>query len=287
MPTAGYGRCRPLAPPMQGRRVRATDPHRILWRGIMITTKRILPLMAAAALLALAGCSGDDASPTAATPVGGDDYAALDLNQTYGGLTASDEPVAFGDQTLAAELDAEAGSEADDPLADDPAVRRYEAMCQGEPAPGDSLRPRITYVTLRWGMLRGPEDTTAVTPPCDAVRLDRFGAHRRRRAGRPARAALRAPLRPPDLAAPGPAHRGLRVPHRLRLGRPGAGDHRAAGAGRRRQHRHGHGRSPGSARPWPTSCTSARPWSSWTSPWRTWAGWTGCSTWTTRACASR
>ena len=133
------------------------------------TITRILPLAAMAALLALAGCSGGDNSPTAATSVGGDDYAALDLNRTYGGLTETDEAVAFGDKALEAELDAESGTEADDPLAGDPAVRRFEAMCQGEPAPGDSVRPRITYLTLRWGMLRGPEDTTAITPPCDVT----------------------------------------------------------------------------------------------------------------------
>lgn len=124
-------------------------------------------LMLGAGLGLLAGCSGDDAVPTAAVPTGGDDYAALDLDDPWGGLSVSDEAEAFGDESLEAELLAEDGQLADDPLAADPEVRRLEQMCEGPARPDDPARPRITYVRLRWGMLRGPEDTTAIDRPCD------------------------------------------------------------------------------------------------------------------------
>ncbi len=129
-------------------------------------TRIALILVLGAGLALLAGCSGDEAAPTAAVPTGGDDYASLDLNDPWGGLTESDETEAFGDESLVAELLAEEGQLADDPLAADPEVRRLEQMCEGPGRPDDPARPRITYVRLNWGMLSGPEDTTAVERPC-------------------------------------------------------------------------------------------------------------------------
>ena len=128
-------------------------------------------LILAAALLALgllAGCS-DDAADPAVSAAGGDDYAALDFSDPYGGLTASDEQEAFADEALLAMSLAGEGEEIADPVADDPAVREMLRRGEMAPDPADTTRPRFTFVHLRWGMLRDMMDTLAVEPPCEVT----------------------------------------------------------------------------------------------------------------------
>lgn len=139
----------------------------------------ILLLTALGALALLAGCSDESSEPLAAAPTGGDDYENLDLSDQFGGLTASDEQEAFGEDALKALLLAEDDEEVADPLADDPQIRSWEAMGDRPGDPTDRARPYFTYLRLSWGMLRDPGDTLAVEPPCDVtdwtgyVRVDR------------------------------------------------------------------------------------------------------------------
>lgn len=137
-------------------------------------------LAGAAALLwilavGLAGC-GNDGDPTGTNDVGVDDYDAMDMNEAYGGLTATDEQPAFGDaevEQIAAE-DRDAAS--DDPLQTDPEVAAYEDDLS-DPAAPDSLRPTITAVKLTWGRLDGPlADAAESDEPTDwsgMFRVDR------------------------------------------------------------------------------------------------------------------
>ena len=79
----------------------------------------ILLLMSMLVLTSLmTGCSEDTTAP-ADTPAAGDDYSQLDFALPYGGLTASDEEVAFGDEALLAMSLAEEGEEVADPVADE------------------------------------------------------------------------------------------------------------------------------------------------------------------------
>jgi hypothetical protein len=117
----------------------------------------------------LAGCSSDDTDPTAASQTGFDNYEQMDLSQTYGGLTETDEEEAFGDEALKAMMLAEEQDVVDDPLAMDPLVLELEELGR-QPSDGDLReRPKFTYLRLRWGMLRGPDDTLQVEPPCDVT----------------------------------------------------------------------------------------------------------------------
>lgn len=127
----------------------------------------LLPVLAL--LLLMTGCSTDDATPTSAGLSGSDDYAQIDFNQEFGGLTATDENAAFSDPTLEAMLLAEEGAAVDDPLADDPAVRALEDLNRRAATLPDSVRPRFTFVRLRWGMLRSAADTVEIMPPCEAI----------------------------------------------------------------------------------------------------------------------
>jgi hypothetical protein len=129
----------------------------------------LLPLIAALALLA-AGCGNDDAGPVGASDLtGSDDYTAFDFSSEYGGLTVTDEPVAFDDPELAKLLAEEEAEEVPDPWAADPELARLEELARTAETLPDSLRPRFTFVHLRWGMLRGEGDTLAVEPPCDVT----------------------------------------------------------------------------------------------------------------------
>lgn len=125
----------------------------------------ILPVLSLFLILA-AGCSQDSTTPADVVVTGGDDYAKLDFSQEFGGLTASSEDEAFADPDLEAQLLAEDGDAVEDPLADDPEVRRLEAMGEHAFSGPDSMRPRFTYVRLRWGMLRGAVDSVEIMPPC-------------------------------------------------------------------------------------------------------------------------
>jgi hypothetical protein len=128
----------------------------------------LLVLMLTAGLILLVSCS-DESAPLATDQVANDDFDTIDFNDPYGGLTASDEDVAFGDDALQALLLAEVDEAVDDPLAADPEVLALEAASRG---PGDrenAPRPRFTYLRLRWGMLHGPDDSVSIEPPCDVV----------------------------------------------------------------------------------------------------------------------
>jgi len=139
----------------------------------------ILLLMATLVLTSLmTGCSEDTTAP-AEPQTAGDDYSQFDFALPYGGLTASDEEVAFGDEALLAMSLAEEGEEVADPVADDPMVRDLERQGQSRYDPNDPNRPHFTFVHLRWGMLRDMMDSVAVTPPCavtdwtGAINVDR------------------------------------------------------------------------------------------------------------------
>lgn len=126
-------------------------------------------LMASLAVTGLlTGCSEDNATPVSAA-AGGDDYSQIDFSQPYGGLTASDEDVAFGDESLLGVSLAEEGEEVLDPVADDPQVRELEEMGRRPMDPNNPDRPHFTFVHLRWGMLRDMMDSVAITPPCDVT----------------------------------------------------------------------------------------------------------------------
>lgn len=138
----------------------------------MNRTFSLAPLiLAAAALMALgllAGCSSEDSNLTATTAAG-DNFDQMDFSRTYGGLTATDEYVAFGDEGLKAMLLAEDQEAVDDPLATDPEVLEMEEQSRNQERRQHRKLPDFTYLRLRWGMLRGPDDTTAVDRPCDVT----------------------------------------------------------------------------------------------------------------------
>jgi len=130
---------------------------------------KILTILAVPALLGLlAGCGGDETATTPGT-AGTDDYAALDLNDPGGGLTETDEPVAFDDAVLKAMLLTEDGQEIDDPVADDPLVLRMQERLRERDRYRDDELPGITFARLTWGMLRDPGYTAPVAGPCDAT----------------------------------------------------------------------------------------------------------------------
>ncbi|MCP4573050.1 MAG: hypothetical protein GY838_11905 [bacterium] len=135
----------------------------------MLNHRRFMSLLLALGAFALlAGCSNEGSDPLATGPTG-DDYDSLDFSDEFGGLTASDEDEAFGEDALKALLLAEENEEVADPLCDDAQVRAWERLGNLPANAHDPARPHFTYVRLRWGMLRGPEDTLAVEPPCGAT----------------------------------------------------------------------------------------------------------------------
>lgn len=117
--------------------------------------KPTTPLLIAAtwlALLGLGGCGDSDKATTAGT-TGTDDYSTIDLDQPYGGLSASDEQPAFGDPYLVS-LDGRDGQELySDELRNDADVRGYEQMGSQPGDPNDPARPRFTFVRIVWGNL--------------------------------------------------------------------------------------------------------------------------------------
>jgi hypothetical protein len=115
----------------------------------------------------MAGCSSDETSLTTTSQTGFDDYELMDMDQAYGGLTATDEEVAFGDEALKAMLLAEEQEAVTDPLADSPLVLEMEERSRHRERYEDGERPKFTYLRLKWGMLRGADDATADERPCD------------------------------------------------------------------------------------------------------------------------
>lgn len=127
---------------------------------------RFLLILAAVALMGLltAGCSDDSSNPLVEDSSGSDQYEDFDFSKDYGGLTVSDETEAFEDEALMAMMQAEDDEIVDDPMAQDPEVLQWERMGQGPSDPENPNRPRFTYLTLRWGMIQGPDDTLVVDP---------------------------------------------------------------------------------------------------------------------------
>jgi hypothetical protein len=132
-------------------------------------TVRFLCLLAVAALLVpLAGCSDDDTAFAPGTTAA-DDFANLDLNAPFGGLTETDEEIAFDDAGLKAMLLMEEGDALEDPVARDPLVLEMEERSRHRERHRDGELADFTYARLTWGMLRGPDDTTRVEGPCEVT----------------------------------------------------------------------------------------------------------------------
>jgi len=125
----------------------------------------ILTLAALACLGLMAGCSEEGANP-APELTGSDNYDTIDFNALDGGLTDTDEAIAFDDDGLKALLVVEEADAVDDPLSRDPQVLELEERSRNRENYSEDERPTFTYARLRWGMLRGPDDNTRVERPC-------------------------------------------------------------------------------------------------------------------------
>ncbi len=101
-----------------------------------------------------AGCS-NDSNPLGSSPatIGGDNSLdQIDLNQEYGGLAYTDEPVAFGDDELLNEsmmIDQNLTMEDDE-----------DSVLDQEPTMRDHPRLKRTMVRILWGQLDGIPDST-------------------------------------------------------------------------------------------------------------------------------
>jgi len=111
----------------------------------------------------LAGCSDD--APTDAALVGVDDFETMDMNLEYGGLTATDEAEAFGDDALLRSAIMDEGMEVteDEQFGGDQngetrrEIERLRRM--GEDGQGDGPhRPRFTFLRIKWGHLEGLDE---------------------------------------------------------------------------------------------------------------------------------
>jgi hypothetical protein len=134
---------------------------------------RYLSLLILVLAVGFAGCSVDISSPANTETAGTDDFGAIDLDLLNGGLTPTDEEVAFGDAFLLREEAREAEELYDDALLADLEVAKMVAECDAT----DDGRPARTSYFLRlvWGDLDGPvdEETGEVI---DAARVDWSGA---------------------------------------------------------------------------------------------------------------
>ena len=111
------------------------------------------------------------------TPVVPDDFDAIDLDLPDGGLTPTDEEVAFGDPFLMQEDAREADELYDDALLADPEVARMVAEADISDDTPDNNRPhrRSYFLRMVWGNLDGPvDDSTGEV--IDASRVDWSGA---------------------------------------------------------------------------------------------------------------
>ena len=119
-------------------------------------------LLVAGSLLALVilagGCSKDNTT-TPGSP------GTLNLTSDFGGYTATDEPVAFGDPEFEGMMD-------QDPIVDDPAFLLGEA---------DSLRgmagAKIYAIAIRWGMLTEDSTVTQITDWSGSLTLNHGFIH--------------------------------------------------------------------------------------------------------------
>lgn len=136
---------------------------------------RLFSLLGLVAILAvgMAGCSDDVSSPTD-NPTGSDDFTAIDLNDPSGGLTDTDEPIAFGDPFLLQEEAREAEELYDDALMEQDRYRKMVAECDSTP---DGQRPlrKSYFLRVVWGNLDGMVDP-ATGEVIDAARMDWSGA---------------------------------------------------------------------------------------------------------------
>jgi hypothetical protein len=136
---------------------------------------RSLSLIALVAVLGLAmvGCSDDVNAPTD-DPMGSDDFDAIDFDDPTGGLTATDEEIAFGDAFLLQEVARENEELYDDALLADPTVARMVAEADSS---HDGERPmrRSYFLRVVWGNLDGPVDE-ATGEVVDLSRMDWSGA---------------------------------------------------------------------------------------------------------------
>jgi hypothetical protein len=136
---------------------------------------RLIPLLALVAVLGIgfAGCSDDVSSP-ADDPTGSDDYTAIDLEDPTGGLTDSDEPVAFGDPFLLQEDARENEELYDDALMEQNRYRKMVAECDSTQ---DGQRPlrKSYFLRVVWGNLDGPVDPVT-GEVVDMARMDWSGA---------------------------------------------------------------------------------------------------------------
>jgi hypothetical protein len=122
----------------------------------------LLVFLPAALLLVAAGCGSDETAAPSATLVG-DDFATLDFDAPFGGLTLADELPGFGDRDLVAgDADIEGVAYHDD-LADDPEIRAWLESGNGPGDVNDPERPQFTFVRIVWGKLGNEESS----PPAD------------------------------------------------------------------------------------------------------------------------
>jgi len=131
--------------------------------------KTLTAVLAMAMLLAtglMTGCSDEAAGPSGQAVIAGDDYENLDFNQPNGGLTATDEDVAFGDKAFEDLLFNEDLEVSDDPMLTDPEVLSLEAMAEDPPDSNEEDRPRFTFARLEWGMIHGPIDSLDFPGDC-------------------------------------------------------------------------------------------------------------------------
>ncbi len=140
-------------------------------------TWRLLAILALAVGLGIAGCSSDHpTAPSASQPA--DNYANIDLNKTFGGLTATNDPPPQTDPVFAAALAEDAAEAANDPLASDPLVERLEMAGSQPQMPGGPARPRFTFLRIVWGALSHPDtlgvaDQPEVTDWSGTLQVDR------------------------------------------------------------------------------------------------------------------
>lgn len=121
-----------------------------------------LMLMLLVSIGLFAGCSDNDSSLTTTSTTATDNYDGIDFSLPYGGLTASDESEAFGDDALKAMMYSEDGEMVEDQYANDPDVLELVGM-GGDPSdPENPARPRFTFLRMRWGMVHGPDDSLSV-----------------------------------------------------------------------------------------------------------------------------
>jgi hypothetical protein len=132
----------------------------------------LLALVAAFGLV-VTGCSDDVNGPSNEPVPGDDDYTAIDFDDPTGGLTASDEPIAFGDAFLLQEDAREEEELFDDALMQQDRFRKMLAECDSMP---DGERPLRNSYFLRvvWGNLDGPVDPES-GEVVDIARMDWSG----------------------------------------------------------------------------------------------------------------